>query len=49
MYTAGKSIGVKTVAEQDVDEWDFISTVCPGTKALCLRHRYLVCNTTLLT
>ncbi|KAF2451832.1 NAD(P)-binding protein [Karstenula rhodostoma CBS 690.94] len=35
----GKSIGVKTVAEQDVDEWNFIMDINLKGIMLCMKHQ----------
>lgn len=36
---SGKSIGVKSVAEQDVSEWDFIMDINLKGVMLCMKHQ----------
>ncbi|KAJ4305612.1 hypothetical protein N0V90_001143 [Kalmusia sp. IMI 367209] len=35
----GKSIGIKTIAEQDISEWDFIMDINLKGVMLCLKHQ----------
>jgi hypothetical protein len=36
------------ILQSDSDPNIFDGTMCPSTKSLCFRHRYLVCNPTFL-